>query len=52
MAIKIEKKITGYGLVSEEDKAKDAAASAQAATSNVVQMGEPLTRPEKLVVNT
>jgi len=52
MAIKIEKKITGYGLVSEEDKAKDAAASAQAATSNVVQMGEPLTRPEKLVGNT
>ena len=52
MAIKIEKKITGYGLVSEEDKAKDAATSAQAATSNVVQMGEPLTRPEKLVGNT
>lgn len=52
MAIKIEKKITGYGLVSEEDKAKDSAASAQAATSNVVQMGEPLTRPEKLVGNT
>jgi len=52
MAIKIEKKITGYGLVSEEDKAKDAAVSAQAATSNVVQMGEPLTRPEKLVGNT
>lgn len=52
MTIKIEKKITGYGLVSEEDKAKDAAASAQAATSNVVQMGEPLTRPEKLVGNT
>lgn len=52
MAIKIEKKITGYGLVSEEDKAKDAAASSQAATSNVVQMGEPLTRPEKLVGNT
>ncbi len=52
MAIKIEKKITAYGLVSEEEKAKEAAASAQVSTSNVVQMGEPLNRPEKLVGNT
>ncbi len=50
MAIKIEKKITGYGLASEEDKANQTAPAEP--TSNVVQMGEPLTRPEKLVGNT
>ncbi len=55
MTIKIEKKITGYNVVSEEDKAKaeeaaKAAASEKSAT--VVQLGEPLSRPEKLVGNT
>jgi hypothetical protein len=53
MAIKIEKKITGFGLVTEEDKAKAAeAASEPAYSANVVQMGEPLSRPDKLVGNT
>lgn len=55
MAIKIEKKITGYNVVTEEDKAKvdQAAVPAEAAkTAAVVQMGEPLSRPEKLVGNT
>ena len=54
MAIKIEKKITAYNLVtleSKEEKAK-AEATAKAAQSNVVQMGEPLSRPEELVGNT
>lgn len=58
MAIKIEKKIVGYNVVTEEDKAK--AAQAAAATQNladqhkaeIVQLGEPLSRPEKLVGNT
>jgi hypothetical protein len=57
MAIKIEKKITGFGLVTEEDKAKAAevaAVPAQTATQSatIVQMGEPLSRPDKLVGNT
>ena len=56
MAIKIEKKITGYSVQSEEDKkAEQAAAAAPAApvkTAEVLQMGEPLSRPDKLVGNT
>ncbi len=53
MAIKIEKKITGFGLVTEEDKAKAAeAAAAPAQSATIVQMGEPLSRPDKLVGNT
>ena len=53
MAIKIEKKITGFGLVTEEDKAKAAeVAAAPAQTATIVQMGEPLSRPDKLVGNT
>jgi hypothetical protein len=53
MAIKIEKKITGFGLVTEEDKAKAAeAATAPAQSATIVQMGEPLSRPDKLVGNT
>lgn len=54
MAIKIDKKITGYALVTEEDKAKAAEAEkvAAAATQNIVQLGEPLSRPEVLVGNT
>ena len=56
MAIKIEKKITGYNVVSEEDKTKAAEAAAIAAqpqkSADVVQLGEPLSRPDKLVGNT
>lgn len=55
MTIKIEKKITGYNVVTEEDKAKaeQANAAAEAAKgAEIVQMGEPLSRPEKLVGNT
>ncbi len=61
MAIKIEKKITGYSVVTEEDKLKAEEAAKAAAeqahkavekTANVVQLGEPLDRPEKLVGNT
>lgn len=54
MAIKIDKKITGYNVQTEEDKAKEQAAAAEAATktAEVVQMGEPLSRPDKLIGNT
>jgi hypothetical protein len=54
MAIKIEKKITGYSVQSEEDKKAELAAAAPAAvkTAEVLQMGEPLSRPDKLVGNT
>ena len=52
MAIKIEKKITGFGLVTEEDKAKAAESAAPAPSATIVQMGEPLSRPDKLVGNT
>ena len=41
MAIKIEKKIVGYNVVSEEDKAN---ALSQKENQNVVQLGEPLDR--------
>lgn len=57
MAVKIEKKIVGYALVNEQDK-KDAEvkvaelAAQKAATGKVVQLGEPLSRPDKLVGNT
>ena len=51
MAIKIEKKITGYNLVTPESKAADAKAlEVQAGT--IVQMGEPLSRPDILVGST
>jgi len=59
MAIKIEKKITGYNVLTEEDKAKAEQAAFEAAQqaaqpqkAEVYQMGEPLSRPEKLVGNT
>ena len=55
MAVKIDKKITGYALVNEEDKAKAAEAKAQqsnAKESNIVLMGEPLSRPDILVGST
>jgi hypothetical protein len=54
MAVKIDKKITGYALVSEQDKA-DAATKAEQqsqAASNVVSLGEPLSRPDVLVGST
>jgi len=49
MAIKIEKKIVGYSVLSEEDKAN---ALAQKENQNVVQLGEPLGRPEKITGST
>jgi hypothetical protein len=57
MAVKIEKKIVGYALVNEQDK-KDAEAKAaelaaqKVEAGKVVQLGEPLSRPDKLVGNT
>jgi hypothetical protein len=57
MAVKIEKKIVGYALVNEQDK-KDAEvkvaelAAQKEAAGKVVQLGEPLSRPDKLVGNT
>jgi hypothetical protein len=50
MAIKIDKKITGYNLVTPESKAAEA--KAQEAASNVIPMGEPLSRPDILVGST
>ncbi|HEY3326346.1 MAG TPA: NrdJb [Novimethylophilus sp.] len=54
MTIKINKKITAYNVVTEEDKAKaeDAATAASTRSAEVVQLGEPLSRPDKLVGNT
>ena len=57
MAVKIEKKIVGYALVNEQDKkdaeAKVAELAAQKeAADKVVQIGQPLSRPDKLVGNT
>jgi hypothetical protein len=57
MAIRIQKKIVSYNVVGEEDKAKAAQAAAEVAappqkTADVVQLGEPLSRPDKLVGNT
>src|SRR5690606_9207553 len=50
MAIKIEKKITGYSDVSEADKAE--AAEAANRPAEVMQLGEAMHRPEKLDANT
>jgi len=56
MTIKINKKIINYTVVSEEDKARAEEASKVAesakAPGQVVQLGEPLSRPDKLVGNT
>ena len=55
MAIKIDKKITGYNLVTPESKAeqlKAADAKTLEQTGNIVQMGEPLSRPDILVGST
>ncbi len=50
MAIKIEKKITAYNLVTPEDKAAQEKAAEK--ESNIVAMGEPLSRPDELVGST
>lgn len=58
MTIKIEKKITGYHVVTPEDKAKEAAAAevsskqASQAKAELIQLGEPLSRPDMLIGNT
>jgi hypothetical protein len=52
MAIKINKKITGYALVSDEDKALAAEAQQKQSEAEIVQLNEALSRPEKLVGNT
>lgn len=60
MAVKIEKKIKGYSVVTPEDKAKEAAKSAPLAiaavaelpTADVIQMHERIERPEMLVGST
>ena len=51
MAVKIDKKITGYALVNEQDKL-DTAAKALETNQKVVQIGEPLERPEKITGST
>jgi len=60
MAIKIEKKITGYSVVGPEDKAAPAAAetakapagTAEPKQAEVIQMHESVERPEQLVGST
>ncbi|MBA2237340.1 MAG: NrdJb [Lysobacter sp.] len=61
MAVKIDQKITGYSVVSAEDKAKAAAQAETAArevaepespAANVIQMHERIERPEVLIGST
>jgi len=54
MALKIEKKITGYSVVNEDDKTQEVApaASTSQPSAEILQLGEPLSRPDKLVGNT
>ncbi|WP_225765274.1 NrdJb [Stenotrophomonas sp. Marseille-Q4652] len=63
MAVKIESKITGYSVLSNEDKAREAAAApaataaapapvAEAPKDNIVQMHERIERPEVLIGST
>jgi len=54
MAFKIDKKITGYALVNEQDKADAATKLAEAKELNakIIQIGEPLERPEKITGST
>jgi hypothetical protein len=49
MAVKIDKKITAYKLVTDEDKAQAAEAKEN---TKIVQLGEPLDRPEKITGST
>lgn len=61
MAVKIDKKIKGYAVVTPEDKAKEsakvaavsrAAAEADLPTADVIQMHERIERPEVLIGST
>ncbi|QCO68452.1 NrdJb [Luteimonas yindakuii] len=61
MAVRIEKKIKGYAVVLPEDKAKEAAAAAQASatadsserpSADVIQMHERIERPDVLIGST
>ena len=59
MAVKIEKKIKGYAVVTPEDKAKESAKSEAAArkveelpSADVIQMHERIERPEILIGST
>ncbi len=54
MAVKIDKKITGYALVNEQDKIDAAAKATELKDLNakIVQIGEPLDRPEKITGST
>ena len=54
MAVKIENKITGYALVNEQDKIDAAAKATELKDLNakIVQIGEPLDRPEKITGST
>ena len=61
MAVKIDKKIKGYSVITPDDKAREAAAVAKAAvsvapvesvTDNIVHMHERIERPEVLIGST
>lgn len=52
MAVKIEKKIVGYKVTSEEQKKADAAAQEKEEQSNVIHMHESVERPEFLLGST
>ncbi len=52
MAIKIDKKITGYNVVKPEDKAATPAAPKEPRQAEVIQMHESVERPETLVGST
>ncbi len=55
MNIKIEKKITGYAVVTDTPAAPESSASTPSAAPQqaaIHQLGEPLSRPDKLVGNT
>ncbi len=58
MAVRIDKKIKGYAVVTAEDKAKESAKAAEVAApvaapdDNVIQMHERIERPEVLIGST
>ena len=49
MSIKIEKKIVGYSVVDKTDEQKD---EKKEIPAEVVQIGEPLARPDKITGST